>query len=258
VLNQLLNTASSFAGDIDKLVFLITVCVGFWFILAEVVFFWLIFRFSEREGVRGQYVAGETWNETKWISIPHYIILAFDVLIVIAAVRVWVQVKQTTPPADETVRVIAQQWAWTFVHPGPDGKLDTADDVRMLDELHVMRDKVYHFELSAKDVLHSFSIPAFRLKQDAVPGRVIKGWFKPTVTGTYDIQCAEICGLGHALMPAHIVVENENDHARWLKQFGAVAVAGSSGPQGNALPEPTQQQAPGPHEPSKPAPSGGK
>src|SRR5688572_17884868 len=130
MLQTLLNTAGSFAPDIDNLVWLVTLCVGFWFIVAELVFFWLIFRFSARDGVRTQYVAGEKWSETKWISIPHYIILAFDVLIVIAAVRVWVHVKQTTPEADGgVVRVISQQWAWTFVHPGPDGKLDTGDDL---------------------------------------------------------------------------------------------------------------------------------
>ncbi len=248
MLKDLMNTASSFAGDIDELVLLITLSVGFWFILAEVAFFWLIFRFAERDGVRGKYVAGEKWKETRWISIPHYIILAFDVIIVIAAVRVWVHVKQTTPPADEVVRVVAQQWAWTFVHPGADGKLDTPDDIRILDELHVRLDKTYHFELSSRDVLHSFSIPSFRLKQDIVPGRVIKGWFKPTQTGTYDIQCAEICGIGHALMPARVVVHNETDFAAWLASHGQVAQIAPS-PSGPALPAPVQQNAPGPNVP---------
>lgn len=250
MLETLLQTASSFAGDIDKLVLLITVTVGFWFILAEGVFFWLIFRYAEREGVRGKYVAGEKWSETKWISIPHYIILAFDVLIVIAAVRVWYHVKQSTPPADATVRVIAQQWAWTFQHPGPDGLLDTADDIRTVDELHTEVNKTYWFELSSKDVLHSFSIPSFRLKQDVVPGRVIKGWFKPTQTGTYDIQCAEICGVGHALMPARVVVHHPRDLQTWYQKNGAVAqIAPPTGP---AVPAPVQQQAPGPNVPGMP------
>jgi cytochrome c oxidase subunit 2 len=111
---------------------------------------------------------------------------------------------------------VAQQWAWTFTHPGVDGKLGTEDDVETVDELHVKADKTYHFKLESTDVMHSFSVPAFRLKQDAIPGREITGWFKPTKTGSYDIQCAEICGIGHALMPARIHVETEADHAAWL------------------------------------------
>lgn len=113
------------------------------------------------------------------------------------------------------MRVIGQQWAWTFQHPGPDGELDTADDIRTIDELHVKVDTVYHYELGARDVLHSFSVPVFRLKQDAVPGRTIKGWFKATKTGVWDIQCAEICGIGHGLMGARVVVEDEAQHAAW-------------------------------------------
>jgi cytochrome c oxidase subunit 2 len=138
-------------------------------------------------------------------------------VIIIAAVRVWVTVKQTMPPAQETVRVIGQQWAWSFVHPGPDGKLDTADDIKTVDELHVKVNTVYHFKLEARDVLHSFSVPVFRLKQDAIPGRVITGWFKATKLGVHDIQCAEICGIGHALMPARIYIQSKGDYQEWEK-----------------------------------------
>jgi cytochrome c oxidase subunit 2 len=114
------------------------------------------------------------------------------------------------------VRIIGQQWAWTFVHPGPDKKLDTSDDLTLIDELHVQADTVYYFELTSKDVIHSFSVPVFRLKQDAVPGRVITGWFKPILTGQFDIQCAEMCGLGHGLMVARIMIESQDEHEKWL------------------------------------------
>ena len=76
--------------------------------------------------------------------------------------------------------------------------------------------KTYHFILTSRDVLHDFSVPAFRLKQDAIPGREITGWFKPTVAGEYDIQCAEICGVGHGLMPARLYVESAENHAAWV------------------------------------------
>ena len=80
-----------------------------------------------------------------------------------ASGNVWYHVKQHLEPAQETVRVTAQQWAWVFQHAGPDGKLDTADDIRTIDELHVEKGKTYGFELVGRDVLHSFSVPVFRL-----------------------------------------------------------------------------------------------
>ncbi len=116
------------------------------------------------------------------------------------------------------MRITGQQWAWTFQHPGSDGELDTGDDIYAVDELHVEVDKTYHFLLEARDVLHSFSVPVFRLKQDALPGRSITGWFRPTLTGEFDVQCAEICGIGHGLMAARIFITDEAGHAAWVTQ----------------------------------------
>jgi len=228
MIEKYLEAGSSFAPNIDSLILLILVVVGFWFLLAEAVFLWLILRFSAREGVKAMYISGEDPREKRWVSLPHYATLLFDVLIIFVALRVWSEVKMTMPQADETVRVISQQWAWTFVHPGPDGKLDTADDITTIDELHVEQGKTYHFELTSRDVLHSFSVPIFRLKQDAVPGRIIKGWFRPTITGQYDIQCVEICGIGHALMPAKIIITDHAAHEAWMKANPPLAAAAPS------------------------------
>jgi cytochrome c oxidase subunit 2 len=214
---------SSYAADIDNLILLVGVLVGFWFVLVEFVFFGLIIAFRARPGVKAQYITGEEKHQKRWISIPHELVLACDIVIIIAAVRVWVNVKQTQPPAEETVRVIAQQWAWSFVHPGPDGKLGTADDIKTVDELHVKVNTVYHFKLEARDVLHSFSIPVFRIKQDAIPGRVITGWFKALKTGSHDIQCTEICGIGHGLMPGRIFIQSKVDYDAWQKTQAATA-----------------------------------
>jgi cytochrome c oxidase subunit II len=217
---------STYARDVDFVFSLIFWIVGFWTVVTVGVFFWLMVRFRARDGVKSQYITGELKSEKKWITYPHLLVLVCDVFIVVAAVRVWYEVKQDLPPAQETVRVVAQQWAWSFVHPGPDGALDTADDIRTVDELHVKADTLYHFKLASRDVLHSFSIPVFRLKQDVIPGRIITGWFKATKTGTYDIQCAEICGIGHALMPARVVIETPEQHTAWMaSQTGSVAVA---------------------------------
>ncbi len=225
MIERYLKAASTSASDIDGLITLIAVLVGFWFVVAEVVFFWLLLRFRQRPGKPSAYITGEKKSEKRWVNYPHLAVLVCDVVIIVLSVRVWVDVKQTLPDPDVRVRVIAQQWAWTFVHPGADGKLDTDDDVRTTDELHVQVNKTHHFELHSKDVVHSFSVPVFRLKQDAVPGRVITGWFRPTHTGSYDVQCAEICGIGHGLMPARIVIEDEKAHAAWLAERSPVALS---------------------------------
>lgn len=230
MLEQFNPAASSFAGDVDQLAWLITWLVGFWFIAAEVMFFWLMFRFRARDGVRAQYVTGKEKHLKQWINIPHFAVLVFDVVILVAAVRVWVKIKQYTPPADRTVRVMAQQWAWTFTDPGPDDQLDTPDDIRTSDELHMEAGKTYHFTLESKDVVHSFFVPVFRLKQDAMPGRIYTGWVKPTKTGEFDISCTQICGIGHGVMGAKLFVETAEQHLAWVQEHagqGALATAES-------------------------------
>jgi cytochrome c oxidase subunit 2 len=228
MIEQYLKSASSYSGQIDGLVLLITVLVGVWFIAAEVMFFWLIFRFRARDGVAAQYITGKEKHLKRWINIPHTLILISDVVIIVAAVRVWHHVKQTLPPPDAVVRVTGSQWVWGFDHPGADGRLDTADDIRTTDELHVEVGKTYHFLLESKDVLHSFFVPVFRLKQDAIPGRTITGWFKPTKTGRHDILCAEICGIGHGIMGGRIVIESPEQHAAWLRANTSTALAAAA------------------------------
>ena len=223
-------SASTYAADIDNLILLIAVLVGFWFFLSEFVFLWLILKFRAKDGRKAQYITGEEKSQKRWISIPHYLVLVCDVFILVGAIRVWVEVKQTLPePAEsEIVRVIGQQWAWTFVHAGPDGAIDTEDDIRVVDELHVAVGQKYIYKLEARDVLHNFSVPVFRLKQDAIPGRVISGWFEATKTGEYDIQCAEICGIGHGIMGARIFLESPEQHAAWQAEHSSTALASAA------------------------------
>ena len=216
-----LEQASTYAADIDNLILFIGVIVGIWFLLAEGIFFWLIWKFRAKPGEKSQYLVGKEKHVKKWITIPHALVLVCDVFIVIGAVRVWYDVKQQLPEADSTIRVIGQQWAWTFQHPGADNELDTGDDIFTVGDLHVEAEKTYHFQLQSRDVLHSFSVPVFRLKQDAIPGRSITGWFTPTQTGEWDVQCAEICGIGHGVMAARIHIEDANTHAAWISSASA-------------------------------------
>ena len=216
MIESLIDSGSTYSGDIDFLFTLITSIVGVWFVVSEVVFFYFMFRFRAKEGVKAQYIGGDKKAHKKWISIPHWLIIICDIVLIVGAVQVWYEIKQKLPPADETIRVIAQQWAWTFVHPGADGVLDTEDDVATVDDLRLKVNTTYHYELTSRDVLHCFSVPLFRLKQDSVPGREIKGWFRPTLTGEYDVQCAEMCGIGHGVMAARVTIHTEEEYAKWL------------------------------------------
>jgi cytochrome c oxidase subunit 2 len=235
MLERYLTAASTYAHSIDHLFILIAAIVGFWLIAAETMMFSLVFKFRAKDGRPTQYITGEEKHLKRWITVPHVLVLVCDVVIIVAAITVWYNIKQDMPAADETVRVIAQQWAWSFQQAGPDGVMDTADDIRSVGELHVKINTTYHFELMSRDVVHSFAIPAFRLKQDALPGRTITGWFRPNRLGTYDIQCTQMCGLGHGLMAGRIIVETAQDHAAWLMRNSSPAVAGQQ-----ALPAPAQ------------------
>jgi cytochrome c oxidase subunit 2 len=208
--------ASSYAGDIDGLLVFITVVVGVWFLGAEAVLVALSLRFRRREGRPAAYIPATRLRVMAAVLVPCAVILGFDLVIDAVAAPVWAKVKETQPPHDELVRITGEQWAWRFRYPGPDGALDTEDDFETVNDLHVPVDAVVLFELEAKDVLHSLWIPQLRLKQDAVPGRRIRGWFKPTVEGRYEVICAEICGLGHTMMKGALVVEAQSAYREWI------------------------------------------
>ncbi len=222
-MQRLIIEASTYAASIDGVIILVGIMTTFWLLMAEGFFFWLIWRFRAKPGVKCQYVQGDEAHVKRFINVPHVLILICDVFIIVAAMRVWYTVKQRLPVADDVVRVIGQQWAWVFQYPGTDGKLDTPDDFYTSDSLFVEVHKTYHFQLRSRDVIHDFSVPVFRLKQDAVPGRTITGWFNATKVGTWDIQCAEICGLGHGVMAGRIHVQDAASHAAWLAGHAAVA-----------------------------------
>jgi len=222
MISWFLEPVSTYAGDIDFVILLIGLIVGFWFILAELALFGLLWKFRARDGRAALYVTGDEPELKRFITIPHGLIILCDVVIIVAAVRVWYMVKQDMPEPQSTVEVVGQQWAWSFVHPGADNELGTDDDIATVDELHIQTDTLYHYKLSSLDVLHSFSVPVFRLKQDAIPGRVITGWFEATSAGEYSIQCVEMCGIGHGIMGARIFIETPEEHAAWVASASSI------------------------------------
>ncbi len=223
--------ASSYAEKIDGLLVFITVIVGAWFLASEALLVYLALRYRRVEGRPAAYIPANTLRVMAVVLVPCVVILVFDLVIDAVAAPVWHEIKETQPPHDALIRVSGEQWAWRFFYPGPDGVLDSADDFEVVNEMHVPVGAVVLFELVAKDVLHSLWIPALRLKQDAVPGRSIRGWFKATREGRYEIICAEICGFGHTLMKSGLVVENQTAYRAWLdsQQGTQLAEAGHPG-----------------------------
>jgi cytochrome c oxidase subunit 2 len=129
----------------------------------------------------------------------------------------------TAAEAPLIVEVMAQQWAWNFRYTGPDGKFNTPDDIVTLNEMHIPVGKPVLIRLQSKDVIHSFYLPNFRTKQDAVPGANTRLWFQAKQPGTFDIGCAQHCGANHYKMRGALIVDTPEAYARWEK--GEVAEA---------------------------------
>ena len=102
-----------------------------------------------------------------------------------------------------------------------DGQFGTADDVSTINQLHLPLGQPIMVNLSSKDVIHSFFVPEFRVKQDAVPGLPTRIWLEPIKQGQYEIRCAELCGLGHYRMKGFVTTEPLSDFQKWLVEAKA-------------------------------------
>jgi cytochrome c oxidase subunit 2 len=124
-------------------------------------------------------------------------------------------------PSALRVEVTAQQWAWTFRYAGADGRFDTPDDVVTLNELHIPVATPIYLKLRSQDVVHSFYLPNFRNKIDAVPGSTTRLWFQARETGTFEIGCAQHCGVSHYKMRAQLFATSADDFRRWSERAAA-------------------------------------
>ncbi len=214
MLRFLPQNVSTYGGEIDFLFYLIYYITGVAFLLVAGAMVTFLILYRHREGRRAKYLHGNTAVELTWTIVTAliFVILAF------MSKPLWGKIKQQVPPSNIQVRVTAKQFNWEFLYPGPDGKFDTADDLQLDNELHVPVNRVVQVFLTSKDVIHSFFLPQLRLKQDALPGRVIQGWFEATETGVYEIPCAELCGFGHSGMLGHLTVHSGEDYEKWVKE----------------------------------------
>jgi cytochrome c oxidase subunit 2 len=209
-------SASTFGPTIDRLYVVILIITGIVFFATEGTLLWFLFKYRHREGRKAEYIHGNTRAEVVWTAIPFVIVLS----IALASRGVWAQVKdpQNVPANALTIRVDAKQFEWNVTYPGPDGQLATGDDFTVRNRMDVPIDRPTHVLLFAEDVIHSFFVPDFRVKQDAVPGMDMMVWFQPTRTGEFVIGCAELCGIGHTRMRGTLTVHSAADYQTWVNE----------------------------------------
>jgi len=201
--------ASSIAGNVDALFIFLVIVTGLMTLLIFTCVVFFAARFRHRSGVQAEQIEGSTPLELTWSIIPMFV---FMVIFFWGAV---VYFKERTPPRDATeVYVVAKQWMW---------KLEHAEGQREINELHVPVGRDVKLIMTSQDVIHSFYIPAFRIKQDVLPGRYTVAWFRATKAGTYHLFCAEYCGTQHSGMVGSIVVQEPSQYEAWMN-------GGSTGP----------------------------
>ena len=213
--------ASTFAGDIDFLYYLILVITGIAFVVVEVGLIVFLIKYRARPGRKAEYIEGSTKAEIIWTAVPAVTLVVIGLM----SGGVWNTIKgRNSVPADAIPYGLhAQQFEWNITYRGPDGQLGTADDFVVRNQLHIPVNQPVVMQMTAEDVIHSFFVPAFRVKQDAMPGMTINVWFEATETGEYEIACAELCGFGHYRMRAMVTVHSADDYEQWLAGRAAAA-----------------------------------
>ena len=195
--------ASAQAGQVDAIYFFMVAITAFFSILiaALVVFFAIKYRRRHREEV-GYAIHGSLALELLWTIIPFFIVMVMFAW----GAKVFFDIYRPPVGAME-IYVVGKQWMWKVQH---------MDGQREINELHVPVGRPVKLIMGSEDVLHSYYIPAFRVKADVIPGRYNHLWFTPTKPGTYHLFCAEYCGTKHSGMIGSVVVMEPQDFQAWL------------------------------------------
>ena len=201
---------SRIAGEIDSLFIFITLVGLFFFLITQGSLIWFALKYRRRkreEDRETPYITGNKLLEWVWIVVPTILVM----VIFAYGFKVYRDIR--TPPAGATeINVTASQWLFTFKYP--DGR-------SAVNEVRVPVGRPVKFVMTSTDVIHSFYLPDFRIKQDILPGAYTFLWLQPEKTGNFDIFCAEYCGVGHSIMRAKLVVMGDPEYEAWSK--GAVA-----------------------------------
>lgn len=238
---------STIGETIDHLFWFIFAVTGIVFIGVEVILVVFLIKYRHREGRRGAWVHGNNKIEILWTAVP----AIFLAVLALMSQRAWSKAKpglaEFTGPVPQSdaliIEIVAQQFAWNIRYPGKDGvfgRRDPAlvsaanpigldlndpaaqDDILTVNQLHFPVNRKIRVRLTSLDVLHSFFLPEFRVKQDAVPGMLVNVLFDGKKPGNYEIACAELCGLGHYRMKGFVTVhDSEASFEKWLAEQAA-------------------------------------
>jgi cytochrome c oxidase subunit 2 len=195
---------SKVAGQVDSVFLFIVGITLFFFFLTQGALIWFAFRYRRRasQDEATPSITGNRLLETIWVVVP-------SILVVAIFTYGWVVFRdiRNAPAGAAEIGVVARQWLYEFRYP--DGR-------KSVNEVRVPLGKPVRFVMTSSDVIHGFYLPAFRIKQDIVPGRYADLWLQPEKTGAFDIYCTQYCGTGHSTMRATMIVMAPADYAKWL------------------------------------------
>ncbi len=192
--------ASTAAGRVDAVfLFIVALCLAFLIFITFLMVYFVV-KYSRKRHPKGEDIHGNAWLEIVWTVTPTILFLAmfyfgwtnFDYM-------------RSAPRDAMVIDVTARQWAWSFAYPNQ----------KRTTELYLAINKPVKLELHSLDVIHGFYVPAFRVKQDVVPGKRNFTWFTPTQLGSFDIECTVICGVDHANMLSKVVVVPVPEFEAW-------------------------------------------
>ncbi|MDX1521045.1 MAG: cytochrome c oxidase subunit II [Anaerolineae bacterium] len=215
--------ASTISGKLDAFIFSLVGLSAFFALIVAIliVFFGVKYRFGNKEVDRTNPLDENTRLELGWSFVP----LLISMVIFVWSAQVYFEI--FTPPDDTlNLSVVGKQWMWKVQHP--DGR-------REVNELHVPVGRPVKLTMTSQDVIHSFFIPAFRLKQDVLPGRFTTLWFEATRTGEFHLFCAEYCGTEHARMGGTVIVMDPAEYEEWLRTGNVDQVSNFNAASGEIL-----------------------
>ena len=230
--------ASAHAWEIDRMIVIIHYLMFALFIGWGIFFVWVLIKFRASAHPRADY-AGVTSHTSSYLEIGIAVIEA--VLLIGFAIPAWAnRINDIPPESDSTViHMIAKQFEWHSHYPGDDGRFgrrdislitptnaigldrgdpNGSDDIVTVNQMNMPVDKPVIVYLSTMDVIHSFAINEMRVKQDAVPGMEIPVWWEPTQTGNFEVNCSQLCGLGHYRMRGFATVQSQSEFEAWLAE----------------------------------------
>src|SRR4028118_901673 len=203
-------SASSVAAEVDALFYVWSaISVFFTALIAGLIIYFMVKYRRRSEDEVGLPERAPVWLEIAWSAIPLAIALAMFAWGTLVFVKIY------RPPSDAVEYYgVGKQWMWKFQHP---------DGQREINTLHIPVGQAIRLRLTSEDVIHSFFVPAFRVKQDAVPGRYTSIWFRATKPGVYHLFCTEYCGGEHSRMIGSVVAMEPSQYEDWLAGGGGGA-----------------------------------